>query len=213
MAVDFAVAAPRKVFVYREKSDFTHELQKALAVAQGQFQRVTKNTPGQYGKFADLASMKEATVHALAANGLCVSQEYAIQGTDLLLVTTLGHQSGQWVSSILPIKQAASPQQTMGYMTYMRRAAYAAILCLAAEDDDDGRTAESASVAAASEGEQALEQRAAAAIQSAVSEEALDSIMRKVEQQIAAGKMAKDSLDRLRVLAVKVLTRLTEGQK
>jgi hypothetical protein len=213
MAAEFAISSPRKVFVYREKTEQTYRLQKSLSLAQGSFAKVVKNKVGQYGPFADLASMRDATVPALAANGLCVTQEYAMQGGEIVLVTTLGHESGEWVSSVLPVKQAASPQQTMGYMTYMRRAAYAAILCLAAEEEDDGRTAESAAASSISESSQSLEQRAAAVIQTAQSQEALDTILRKVEQQIASGKMAKDSLDRLRVLAVKVLTRLTEGQK
>lgn len=213
MAGEFAVATPKRAYVYRELSGSQARLLKALALAQGRFKKVVKNQTGQYGPFADLVSMRDATVDALADNGLSVTQEYAMQDGELVLVTTLGHDSGEWISSVLPIKQAPSPQATMGFMTYMRRAAYAALLCLAAEEDDDGKTAEDAAAASRMEGEASLHKRAAAAIAAAPTKDALDQLMKRVEQQVAANKMSRDSLDRLRVLAVEALTRLTEGQK
>lgn len=213
MGVEFAVVPPRRTYLYREKSDSVKNLYRAQAVAQGKFAKVTKNKTAQYGPFADLAALKDATVPALAANGLCVTQEYHVMEGDLYLVTVLGHESGEWVSSIIPIKQAASPQQTMGYMTYMRRAAYAALLCLAAEDDDDGEVASTAAASASVENEMSLEKRASAAIQTATTKDALDTLLRKVEQRVNSGDMTKDSLERLREVAVKVMIRLSEQKK
>lgn len=126
----------KRTFLYRESSEESAELSKALAMAQGKFSTVLKKDKGQYGAFASLARMIAATRPSLAENGLSVTQSYSHLEGQMLLVTELRHSSGQWMQSVLPVKEFPNVQQTYAYCTYMRRLAYGSILCLAAEDDD-----------------------------------------------------------------------------
>ena len=89
-------------------------------------------------KYADLASCWDACRKQLAANGLSVIQTTeALSGDRLVLVTTLAHNSGQWVRGFLPVlTKDASPQAQGSGLTYARRYALAAIVGLAQIDDD-----------------------------------------------------------------------------
>jgi hypothetical protein len=100
---------------------------------------VKKNAinPHFKNRYADLASIIDATRSPLADAGLSVVQ--LPDGDDL--VTRLIHKSGQWISSRTALK--FTKQDAQGYgsaLTYARRYALSAILNLAA-DDDDGEAA------------------------------------------------------------------------
>ena len=205
------IAAPRRTYVYREKSDNTKNLDHAFAKAQGKFLVPKKNRTAQYGNYADLLALLQATTEALTSNGLSIRQEYHSLEGELYLVTVLSHESGEWVTSTLPIKQAALPQHTTAYMTYMRRAAYSAICCLSADDEDDGESANVAATASAGESSKALERRAAAAITTAANKDAMELLLKRVEVRVENADMTRDALDRLRVLSVAVLARLAKG--
>ena len=129
----------KRVYIYREASDFTDQLRTALATANAEFTPVKKNQTAQYGKFADLAYMRASTITALSKHGLSITQHFLPDSdTQMLLVTELGHKSGQWLTSAVPCRVFSNPQQTLSYATYMRRMSYAAMLGLAAETDLDG---------------------------------------------------------------------------
>jgi hypothetical protein len=100
---------------------------------------IKKNSinPHFKNRYADLASIIEATRTLLANAGLSVVQ--LPDGDDL--ITRLVHKSGQWISSRTALK--FTKQDAQGYgsaLTYARRYALSAILNLAA-DDDDGEAA------------------------------------------------------------------------
>lgn len=192
----------RRAYVYRESSDGTHELYGALAAAQGEIGSIPKRHKSHYGMYADLSDIRDYTHRQLAKHGLSLTQTLQLAGVELVLVTTLGHKSGQWVSSVVPIRMGTNPQQTASFTTYMRRMSIAAMLNLATEEEDDG---ESAAVAAASGapngGETALYSRARAAITSADSLAELREKVALAEKCHTEGKFTVSEIGTLRVLA------------
>ena len=128
------------------QSDQINELAAALAKAQGQMKSAAKDSVNPFfkSKYADLASVWDCCRIPLAQNGLAVAQTSTCdEGGQLLLVTTLIHASGQWVSGVLPISPVKNDPQGIGSaITYMRRYALQMIAGIAAEDDD-GEAAQS----------------------------------------------------------------------
>ena len=125
-----------------EHSEQINELATALAKAQGDLKGAKKDSknPFFHSSYADLASVWDACREPLSKNGLSV-----VQTTDwvvgeehcLLLLTTLLHSSGQWITGKLLIKPVKDDPQGLGSaITYARRYALSAIVGIAAEDDD-----------------------------------------------------------------------------
>ena len=199
----------RRAYVYRESSDSCHELYAALATAQGKIGTIPKRHKSHYGAYADLADIREFTHKALAEAGLAVHQTLQMVSSELVLVTTLGHKSGQWISSVCPIKQATNPQQTAAAVTYARRMAFSGILCLATEEEDDGETA---AVAAASSGSgnPSLFNRALAAIQSCTNKKELREKVEKAHKVYEDGQFDSSQMERLMAEADAVAKRFGE---
>lgn len=193
------IEPPRKrVLVYVEQSDGVHELFAALAVAQGQIDAIPKKHKSHFGEYADLSDIRKGTHKQLAANGLCVLQTLSVLDGELLLVTKLAHKSGQWISSVVPIKQGANPQQTSAYTTYMRRMSLSALLGLATDVDDDGEQAAVAAAADHSSKQLRLEQRAISAMASAKNEAERKAIVQKAEKCVEQGDMSPATLKKLK---------------
>ena len=133
-----------------ERSEQIGELFGALAKAQLKFKPIVKETENPYyhSKYADLSQCISATQPALAKNGLVVVQ---FPNTDarmktMGLTSVLGHSSGQWMRGTLTLpaemsgrdgKMRFDSQSVGAAMTYARRYAYQALVCVAAETDDD----------------------------------------------------------------------------
>lgn len=117
----------------------------ALAAAQAEMQNapLNKTNPHFRSKYADLASIRDATVPVLAKHGLSVFQTTRMEGHDMLLVTTLAHTSGEKVESHYPIPVTDKPQVMGSCLTYARRYSLAMITGIAADDDDDANLAQS----------------------------------------------------------------------
>lgn len=125
------------------QSDKVDELLTALAKAQGcaLLSNEGSNNPFFKSKYSTLAELWNAARKPLSENGLSVIQTPLIndQGK-IVLITTLGHTSGQWIKSALPVNPTKNDAQGVGSaITYMRRYALAAIVGLAPGDasDDD----------------------------------------------------------------------------
>lgn len=130
------------------------ELAKALCKAQGKMTHAIReaNNPFFRSKYADLASVVEASRPALVANGLSVVQY--TQGNTLF--TMLLHESGEWIRGSIELKPmrqqkdagwvaAEDPQSYGSCITYARRYAMAAITGVATDDDDGNAASKSAS--------------------------------------------------------------------
>lgn len=125
------------------QSEQLNELLTALAKAQGEICSASKdsNNPFYKSKYADLNSVWNACREPLSKNGLSVIQTINHTETgDIFLVTMLGHASGQWVKSFIPLKVnqgKGNPLHDLGScITYLRRYALAALVGVAPDDDD-----------------------------------------------------------------------------
>lgn len=127
-----------------QTSDLTEKLDLALARAQGEFKRATKDaTNPHFGKkYADIAATVEACQEALAKHNLSVTQ-WPIHSLDgrAWLCTRVAF-AGQWLMSTfsLPVVKQ-DPQGYGSAITYARRYALMAALGIAPEEDDDGNSA------------------------------------------------------------------------
>jgi hypothetical protein len=130
----------------------TAKLTAALCKFHKDVETIHKESKAQYGSFADLATVLSTVLPALCKNGLAVVQTFEPGETDPILVTTLCHESGESITSHLPmvIGKGRNPLHDWGgSVTYQRRYALLAILCLAAgiEDNDGDMSPASTTVA------------------------------------------------------------------
>lgn len=123
-----------------EQSPTIGALAKALAAAQGVMGGAKKDreNPAFRSKYADLSSVWDACREALSKNGLAVVQTTEPQGMDgVCVVTTLAHESGEWMRGKMFIPATKKDAHGFGSaVTYARRFALAAIVGIAPEDDD-----------------------------------------------------------------------------
>lgn len=127
------------------QSEQINDLISALAKAQGEMSSAAKDTKGYNYKYADLASVWGACREPLSRNGLAVTQVETQNEHGDVLVTILGHSSGQWMRSIMAIRVKASGkmnelQERGSVLTYLRRYALSAIVGIAPAEDDDGKS-------------------------------------------------------------------------
>jgi hypothetical protein len=147
------------------RSESIKELATALAKAQGKMKHAIKdsNNPFFRSKYADLASVVEASRPALVENGLSIVQY--TEGN--FLYTMLLHSSGEWIGGHIELKpmrqvkdkgweDSHDPQSYGSCITYARRYAMAAITGVATEDDDGN--AASGNTAAGKQGYTAQEE-------------------------------------------------------
>lgn len=126
-------------------SENINEIMTALSKAQGKIQYASRDKSNPYfkSKYADLASIWEACRSSLSDHGLAVVQTIDHKECGMVLITMLGHSSGQWIRSEMPIIVAKNDPQTLGSaITYYRRYSLAAIVGVAPDDDDDGEKAQ-----------------------------------------------------------------------
>ena len=119
----------------------------SIRAAQASMEPVKKaaTNPHFRSKFADLASVIEATVPPLNQHGCCVLQ---LPGWDeatkhVTLTTVIGHDSGCYLESTASAPVDKDSAQAVGSaITYLRRYGLQAALCLPTEDDDGNRASD-----------------------------------------------------------------------
>jgi hypothetical protein len=135
------------------QSEQIDKLATALAKAQGAMVnpernrtvKVTTRGGSSYEfKYATLDAILGTIRKPLADNGLSFTQTLANgEGGKFRLVTSLLHESGQWVRSEQPILVQEQGNQAFGSaLTYARRYAVTAMLGIAADEDDDANGAD-----------------------------------------------------------------------
>jgi hypothetical protein len=128
-------------------SENIDELAPALHDAQEDVEAsIKRDATASGGKFSyDYTTLDTLIEHVkgpLNDNGLMFTQSNeSIDGTPHL-VTTIIHESGQWIKSETAMCVPENdPQEFGSAMTYARRYGLSAILGIASEQDDDGATA------------------------------------------------------------------------
>jgi len=125
------------------QSEVTTDITAALVKAQGAMKTVKFDRENSHyrNKYASLASFIDTIRGPLSENGLAYTQTTEIRDGGFVLVTTLRHVSGQWIGGEYPLPVAAKPQELGSAITYARRYALSALLCIAADEDDDAEGA------------------------------------------------------------------------
>jgi len=121
------------------------ELIGALAKAQGEMEGANKSAENPYfrSKYADLHECIQAARKPLSKNGLAVIQTMEQCESGVVIVTTLGHSSGQWIRGKIKMNPKKDDDQCRGSsITYGRRYSFAAIVGLAQKDDDGNAACE-----------------------------------------------------------------------
>lgn len=114
----------------------------ALSAARTEFKPIqkTKVNPHLRNRYADLADIMAGIGDALAKFGIMPVQSVEKPEQGISVTTRLIHGSGQWIEfgpTTLPVEKM-TPQSAGSAITYARRYALSAALCLVADDDDDG---------------------------------------------------------------------------
>jgi hypothetical protein len=180
-------------------------LAKALASAPGKMSGAKKagQNPHLKNKYATLADVWDACREPLSAHGLAVVQSTVPHGKEGVgVVTTLVHESGEWMRSHLFLPVTKADAQGFGSaLTYARRYALAAMVGVAPDDDDGevavGRTnGTSGPVKAAPSDE--TEQRLAALLDGAQDTDALAKAEAAAARAAKAGELTDAARARLR---------------
>lgn len=189
--------------IWKEASDQLDKLFEAKAKALGAMKNAPRTCKSHYGMYADLATIWDTIRKPLSENGLDVIQSFAPYGEDggIMLVTTLGHSSGQFIRSFLPIKGNLQPQALAATATYLKRIELAAIVGVAAEDEDDGEMAERAATVASVEDEARVERIGTQKLKEAKTSSERAEILAKAEKRVFEGTLSQGALDRLKKVA------------
>lgn len=122
------------------KSETIGKLAEALSKAQGMMRGAVKDSTNPFFKqnYADLASVWDACREPLSKHGLSVAQTTRVgESGEPVIVTTLMHTSGEWITGELLVKPVKTDPQSIGSaITYGRRYALSAMVGIAPEDDD-----------------------------------------------------------------------------
>jgi hypothetical protein len=196
-----------------ESSSALDQLFAAHAACTAQLRNAPRTCTSHFAKkdkqgnpipdYADLATIFDVIRPALAAHKLSITQSFAPFGSDgnMMLVTTLGHASGQFQRSFLPMKGNVPPQQLAAAATYLKRVALCALVGIAADDDDDGVVANGTHNVAAVNDERIVEERATKAIKDAPTPEARKKVLAHAEKLAGDGSLPPAALKRLQELS------------
>lgn len=122
------------------KSESIKLVSAALTKAQSEMGNASKGSANPFfkSKYADLNSIREACMPALASNGLAVFQPTVIIDGKSYIETLILHESGEYIGGHTEIIYS-KPNDAQNFgagTTYARRFGLQSILCIGSEDDD-----------------------------------------------------------------------------
>jgi hypothetical protein len=123
--------------IYRSQE--INEIMGAIAKAQGSYKTLVANQDAPGGKFANLQAILAAVRESLATNGLGFFQfiELLDEGSGAaLLKTTIGHESGQYISSCARVVAGKTERQTGNIYEIHKRLHALMLLGIAPSDND-----------------------------------------------------------------------------
>lgn len=126
---------------WADRSEQIDLVSKALVACQTSLSDITKGrtaNAGQYSyTYADLRDALATIRPVFASNGLAVTQTASADDHDVVVWTTILHESGQYLTT-QPVRFPVGKtiQQSGSAITYARRYALMAVAGLATEDDD-----------------------------------------------------------------------------
>jgi len=121
------------------RSQEINEIMGALAKAQGSYKKLVANQDAPGGTFANLQAILEAVRESLSKNGLGFFQfiELLDEGSGAaLLKTTIGHESGQYITSCARVVTGKTERQTGNIYEIHKRLHALMILGIAPSKND-----------------------------------------------------------------------------
>lgn len=192
----------------------SQELDKLLAAqskALGAMKNAPRSSKSHYGMYADLATVMDTIRRPLADNELSVTQCFVpYDEQTLYLVTTLGHSSGQFIRSFLPVKATLQPQQLAATATYLKRVELTAIVGCAADDEDDGDTAQRVAIAASITDDARIEKALIAKVRAAKDVNAVRAVVDQTDRGVEAGQLSPASAERVRLVAAECAAKFAQ---
>lgn len=202
-----------------EHSESLGALAKALASAQAKLGDAKKDSTNPHfkNKYASLSSVREAITKVLSDAGIAVVQAFEPHGdSGVCVVTTLMHESGEWITSRLFIPVSKKDAQGFGSaLTYGRRYALAAIVGIAADDDDDAEasvardTKPVAKPSVAKPESDKIEAGFAARLDAVKTTDDMAAAEGDISKAVQAGSLSDAARARLRLKRADVIKRLT----
>jgi hypothetical protein len=200
--------------VWQEQSEHVDELYAAMAKAFGELKNAPRTCFSNWAKkdretgkllpdYADLATVFDTIRVVYGKNGLSIRQTfhpYKDDGT-LMLVTTIGHSSGQFERSYLPMKGNVLPQEIAKTATYLKRVALCAAVGIAADDDDDGETADRSTALAVANDEARIEQALVSKVRAAKDSAARKAEVARAKKGVSEGMLPPAAAERIEKLA------------
>ena len=126
------------------KSEAIYQVSAALVKAQSEMGNASKSSANPFfkSKYADLNSIREAIMPALANHKLSILQPMVVIDGKNYIETLVVHESGQFIGGITEVICAkVNDAQNFGAgTTYARRFGLQSLVCVGA-DDDDGNSA------------------------------------------------------------------------
>ena len=123
--------------IYRSQE--INEIMGAISKAQGSYKSLVANQDAPGGKFANLQAILDAVRESLSKNGLGFYQfiELLDEGSGAaLLKTTIGHESGQYISSCARVVTGTTVRQTGNIYEVYKRLHALMILGIAPSGND-----------------------------------------------------------------------------
>jgi hypothetical protein len=122
------------------KSETINKVAAALVKAQSEMSNAKKGATNPFfkSKYADLNSIREASLPVLNAHGITIIQPTCVIDGVNYVETILLHESGEYISSLtqIVVDKVNDAQKHGSGLSYARRYALQSIVCLGAEDDD-----------------------------------------------------------------------------
>lgn len=200
--------------IWQERSEHVADLYASMAKAFGELRNAPRTCFSNWVKkdrktgellpdYADLATVFDTVRAVYGKNGLSIRQTfhpYAEDGT-IFLVTTIGHSSGQFERSYLPMKGNIAPQELAKTATFLKRVALCAAVGIAADDDDDGETANRSTAIAAANDEARIERALADKIRAAKDAAGRKAEIDRAKKGASEGMLPESAVARLQLVA------------
>lgn len=203
--------------IWQERSDNVADLYAAMGKAFGQLKNAPRTCFSNWAKkdrktgellpdYADLATVFDTIRAVYGANGLSIRQTFSPYKEDgtIMLVTTIGHASGQFERSYLPMKGNIPPQELAKTATYLKRVAICAAVGIAADDDDDGEFANRSTATAVANDEARIEKALGDKIRSAKDAAGRKAEVERAAKGVSEGMLPAAALERLKAMAEQI---------
>ena len=192
----------KKLSCYKEESESTAEITKALCAAAPGFLPIILDAEGTRDgisyRYATLGSIRRSVGASLWANGVFMNHEYSEKADGAEYVTTnLRHISGEFLSSTSPVHYYPDAQEHKARKTMTCKTHVEGLLSITVEEDTDGGNI----ISKDELGQQMVDpsvvktlSNARMAIESAKTVDVADEKIVKVQSYIQDGKLPADVL-------------------